>query len=178
MIDFNSTVYVFFQDNVVSVYKVVNTASIVVRRSSDNALLTSSQRPDLQIGGKPRATMLTKGNDATTRMDVLFGPGDMMPVLEYAPYKIEGTSLYVDWSQNHSEFFPVSGCGSSSEVFTIKNEGLVLESASTPGFILTLDVSGGQRAISSVADRSNQLSAQYQQENRDYQKKLQQLRGN
>lgn len=172
--DFSSTIYVFFSDNVVSVYRVINAGSIVVRLQRDGSLHASSQSYDMQIGGRPKGTILMKGTDETTRMEVLFGPGDWMPVLEYAPYKVEGSSVYVDWSQNHSLYFSVTASTSGSEVFTIKNEGLVLESSTTPGFTLTLDTNGKHHAISSGQERYN---LNLQEQSRIFDERQRQLRG-
>jgi len=72
--------------------------------------------------------------------DIVLGPGERVPILENATYKVDGSSVYVDWSRNHSKYFPLSGCDSSSEVLNIKNEGLILESATAPGHTLTLDM--------------------------------------
>jgi hypothetical protein len=173
---FSSTVYVFFNDHVVSVYKEISAKGDIARLKSDGTLQSSSDRWDLRIGA-PKGSSLSKGTDETTRMEVLFGPGDWMPVLEYAPYKIEGTSVYVDWSQHHSVYFVLSGCGSGSEVFTIKNEGLVLESATTPGFTLTLDASGKSHGLSSFEERQHEQRQQYEENQRELREKLQKLRG-
>jgi hypothetical protein len=162
---FSSTIYVFFSDHVVSVYKEISAKGDIARLKSNETLQSSSDRWDLRIGA-PKGASLSKGTDETTSMEVLFGPGDRMPVLEYATYKIEGTSIYIDWSQHHSEYFALSSCSSGSEVFTIKNDGLVLESATSPGFTLTLDASGKSHALSSTDEKMNQLAVDYQEQSR------------
>lgn len=83
-----------------------------------------------------------KGTQFFTAGVVVLGPGDRMPVLENAPYNIDGISVLVDWSQGHSQYLSLTRSNSGSEVFTIKNNGLILESAIVPGFVLTLDASG------------------------------------
>ena len=162
---FSSTIYVFFSDHVVSVYKEISAKGDIAGLKSNGTLQSSSDRWDLRVGA-PRGAILSKGTDRTTSMEVYFGPGDRMPVLEFAPYKIEGSSVYIDWSQNHSLFFSVSGCGSGSEVFTIKNDGLILESATNPGFILTVQENGKNHALSSLEERQNLAYQEAQEQSR------------
>lgn len=173
---FGPTIYVFFQDNVVSVYKEISAKGDIVRQNSDGTLQSSSDRWDLRVGA-PKGESLIKGTDQSTSMEVLFGPGDRMPVLQYAPYKIEGTSVYIDWHNNHSPYFALSGSGSGSEVFTIKNDGLVLESATSPGFILTLDESAKVHAQNSSEEMMNQTLVEQREQTLQSLKKAQELRG-
>ena len=168
---FSATVYVFFNNNVMSVYKVISAKGDIARLKSNGELQSSSDRWDLRIGA-PRGSSLSKGTDETTSMEVLFGPGDLMPVLKYAPYKIEGSSVYVDWSQNHSDYFALSGCSSGSEVLTIKNEGLVLESATTPGFNLTLNVNGKNHGLSSLENLQHEEQENFHRDQEATRQKL------
>ena len=135
---FSSIVYIF-GDQGVSVYKEVSAKGDICRKNSDGSLQSSSDRWDIRVGAA-KGSSLIKGTDEETHMEVLFGPGDRMPVLENAPYKVEGSSVWVDWSQGHSRYFPLSRANSDAEVFTIKNDGLVLESATSPGLTLTLSM--------------------------------------
>lgn len=142
---FSSTVYVF-SDQGVSVYMEVGKSEDICVQKKDGAFLTSADSSNLRGVGAAKGTSLSRSDRDDNPLLVIFGPGDRMPVLESAPYKIQGASVYVDWSQGHSKYFAVSRCNSGSEVFTIKNEGLVLESATQPGFTLTM----GGRAPSSL----------------------------
>jgi hypothetical protein len=128
---YGSTVYIFGSQGV-SVYKVIGNEGNIFLDRKQRTYITSNGL-GLQ-GGHPKGTRV--GRDLV----VIFGPGDRVPVLENAPYKVEGTSIYVDWSQSHGTFFPLSFSSSNSEVFTIKNDGLVLESSTSPGFNLTLNI--------------------------------------
>lgn len=142
---FSSTIYIF-SDRGVSVYYTVSTNGDILQRKTDGAIITgddsSARGWNHAVGGFQKGATLTKGNDPTPLFTVVFGPGDRMPVLQNAPYKIKGTSVWVDWSQAHSSYFTLSGANSGSEVWTIKNDGLVLESATSPGFTLTAASSG------------------------------------
>jgi hypothetical protein len=127
---YGATVFVFANQGV-SVFKVIgDQGNIFLEKRDDGNYYVASSN-----GGHP------KGTKVSDNLDVVFGPGDRVPVLENAPYKVEGSSVYVDWSQNHSQFFKLTFSDSGSEVFTIKNDGLVLESSTTPGFTLTLNMS-------------------------------------
>ena len=134
---FSASIYVF-GDRTVSVYKEVGIKQDIVRRKSDGRVIYLGG--DWVQVGAAKGTSLIGGPDGKTSVEVLFGPGDRMPVLVNALYKIEGTSAYVDWSQAHSEYFDLAGGDSRSEVFSIKNDGLVLESATVPGYTLTLSI--------------------------------------
>lgn len=143
----SSTGYVFSKDGV-SVYWIISENGDVLRRQTDGSFLTGNDAGvraygGTAVGGFQKGAILGKGDIAATRVEVIFGPGDKMPILENAPYKVEGSSVYVDWSQSHSQYFGLSGCNSGSEVFTIKNDGLVLDSATAPGYTLTLSISTG-----------------------------------
>jgi hypothetical protein len=142
--DFNGTAYVFNRTGV-SVYRLVGPEGDIYQRHSDGMLLASGDLWNYPPG-KPKGSSVILGTDGETRMDVIFGPGDRMPVLENAPYKVEGDSIYIDWSQGHSRYFALGDVGSGSEVFTIKNEGLVLASATAPGMTLTLSINSEQSA--------------------------------
>jgi hypothetical protein len=146
---FSSTVYVF-SDQVVSVYKVVGSGEDICIQKKDGKVVTSDGSSVANIYwfnklhgvGAPKFSTLSKGADDDNPLQVIFGPGDQMPVLESAPYRIQGASVYVDWSKAHSQYFEFAHCASGSEVFNIKNEGLVLESSTSPGYNLTM----GERA--------------------------------
>ena len=113
-----------FSTTGVSIWYVTNNSGYIYRANADGSFYASVYpRP---YGDLPGVACL--------------GPGMRMPVLINAPYKIVGTSVMVDWSQGHSKYFQISGCNSGPEVFTVKNSGLILESATTPGFVLTLSM--------------------------------------
>ena len=130
---YGATVYVFANQGV-SVFKVISDEGNIFleKRQDGNYYITSGVGFG---GGHP------KGTKVGDNLDVVFGPGDRVAVLENAPYKVDGSSVYVDWSQNHSQFFKLTFPNSGSEVFTIKNDGLILESSTSPGFTLTLNMS-------------------------------------
>jgi hypothetical protein len=130
---YSSVIYNFGSQGV-SVYRVLSDQGGLFRSRDDGSLWAPDELLGL-VGGKKKGTSFMRGSQT---FDVLLGSGDKMPVLVNAPYKIQGTSVYVDWSQGHSEYFPISGCGSGSEVLNIKNDGLVLESATTPGVSFTI----------------------------------------
>jgi len=160
---FGATVYVF-SNQTVSVYKEIGIGEDICIGKKSGEFITSAAGSsrlfnNLRGLGAPKgATLSTSDHDDDTWV-VIFGPGDRMPVLESAPYNVQGTSVYVDWSQGHSKYFALSRCSSDSEVFTIKNEGLVLESATQPGFTLTM---GGRVVTPSweqaLRDQRKQLS--------------------
>ena len=136
---FSSTFYVFGKQGV-SVSKVISDTGDIFRSKKNGKFMDSSTLMSTWLegaGGRRRGTSLSAFGDT---LDVVLGPGDRMPVLINAPYKIVGTSVYIDWSQAQSQFFHLSSCNSGSEVLTIKNDGLVLESATQTGFVLTLNM--------------------------------------
>lgn len=162
---FSSTVYVF-SDETVSVFMEIGKGEDICTRKRDGEIITSTTGTssffnNLRGVGAAKGVTLSRNDHDEDALVVIFGPGDRMPVLESAPYKIQGTSVYVDWSQNHSKYFAVSHRSSDPEVFTIKNEGLVLESATRPGYTLTM----GGRAASSLS-YSEKVAAESRQESR------------
>ena len=61
---------------------------------------------------------------------VLFGPGDSMPILQNAPYRIDGHSIYVDWSRGQTKYFTLArkyGASSEPEIMAIENDGMILK---------------------------------------------------
>jgi hypothetical protein len=137
--DFSSTIYVF-SDRSVSVYKIVSPKGNIYSNHSDGTLFASAGFLINNHPGMPKGTSQALIGEGENRMDVMLGPGDRMPVLINAPCKIDAESVYVDWSQGHSRYFPVADCNSDPEVFTIKSGGLVLASATDPGYTLTLNI--------------------------------------
>lgn len=74
-------------------------------------------------------------------LTVAFGPGDLMPILQDAPYKLEGHSIYVDWSRGQTKYFEfISKYGFNSEpqILAVENEGMVLKTLS--GDVFTVDL--------------------------------------
>ena len=135
---YDGTIYKFGSQGVSIFLKVGRSGNILLDKKKNH--LFSSNGNVFRREGFPRGSTVAKTEEGEI-LEIVFGPGDMVPVLENAPYKVEGSSIYVDWSQNHSKYFELTFCDSGSEVFTIKNEGLVLESATRPGKTLTLDMS-------------------------------------
>lgn len=140
---FSSTVYVF-SEQTVSVYKIVAPGQDVCAKS-DGSIVTSDDTASnsyyynaLHGVGARAGTTLSKGEGDDNRLKVLFGAGDRMPIVESVSFAVTGTSVQIDLSQGHTKYFEIAHCNSGPEVFSIKNDGLVLESASTPGFILTM----------------------------------------
>ncbi len=153
---FAASIYIF-SDKGLSVYDEVSAKGDICRKVSDGSLLSSADRWDIRVGAA-RGASLIKGTDEETRMEVLFGPGDWMPVLENAPYKLEGDSIWVDWSQGHSSYFQLTHANSGAEVFTIKNDGLILESSTSPGFILTLNLNASPAQIAQATSAKPQVA--------------------
>jgi hypothetical protein len=128
---YSSRIYIFGNSGV-SVYGVISSGGDIFLDNSRQVYITQN---GLGLGGGH-----PKGTHVGDNLVVSYGPGDRVTFLDNASYKVDGTSVYVDWSQHHGELFPLTFCGSGSEVFTIKNDGLVLESATSPGFNLTLNM--------------------------------------
>ena len=170
----SSTVYVF-TDQGVSVSWIISKEGDVFIRKADGALITGND-PNVRamggtaVGGHEQGETLSKEGVPDSQITVVLGPGDRMPILQNAPYRVEGTSVYVDWSKGHSQYFDFSGCSSGSEVFTIKNEGLILESATQPGYTLTMGIQALTPMEQVLHDERQQTLQQL--------KKLRELRGN
>lgn len=168
---FSSTVFVFSERGV-SVFDVVGRGDDICIRKKDGAILTSAGTYSLRGVGAAKGTILSKGGSEND-LEVLFGPGDQVPILESAAYRIERDSVVVDWSQGHSARFGLASVtyhrlvqtGSGSEVFTIKNNGLILESATSPGIVLTM----GKKALSAMSywERLEAEGEELQRKNRE-----------
>jgi len=129
---YSGTEYHFYKTGV-NIYKEVGKSGNILYDKQQKIYFTSNGNMLRRVGYPPGAKI-----EGGENLDVIFGPGDLVPIMELAPYKAEGTSVLVDWGQKHTEYFKFSYCNSGSEVFTIKNNGLVLESATQPGYNLTM----------------------------------------
>lgn len=141
---FASMTYIFSKQGV-SVYYNIGPKGDIYQRQSDGVILTSDDyrvraMGGTAVGGYRKGEILSKGNDPSTSVKVIFGPGDRMPVLQGAQYRVEGDSIFVDWSGGHSPYFAVTESGSGTEVWTVKNNGLLLDNVTVPGIILTLNM--------------------------------------
>lgn len=157
----NSQDVYIFRNEGVSVDALIIDGGDIYRDTRDGSLLVAGALISYGLIMQPLSGGYPKGSRVQQFYEVIFGPHDRMPVLENTTYRVEGASVYVDWSQHHSKYFGTSGCGSASEVFNIKNDGLILESATSPGFILTLDLAHPLPTAESVInDAANQLRSQ------------------
>lgn len=143
---FSGCIYIFGSDGV-SVYKVLGQESgggHIFRSKKDGSVFAG-------LSGYAISSFYYPNRPVPPDLDVIFGPGERVPVLENAFYKVDGTSVYVDWNRHHSQYFSLTGSDSGSEVFTIKNDGLILESATVRGYTLTLQMSSASGMIGSPA---------------------------
>ena len=144
---FSSLILVFRDHGEFFVYREIGKGQDICFKN-DGSCVTSADSIELRNIGAPKFTRLARGGDKTDKNQllVMYGPGDKMPVIEFGSYKMQGSSVLVDWSKSQSKDFSISHCKTGPELFTIKNEGFVLESSTTPGFTLTM----GGRALTPV----------------------------
>ncbi len=60
-----------------------------------------------------------------------------IPILENAPYRIQGATLTIDWSKHKPNYFPLTGSNNTSESFTLENTGLLLRSTTNTNLYLS-----------------------------------------
>ena len=61
-----------------------------------------------------------------------------IPILENAPYKINGFTLTIDWSKHKPNYFPLTGSNNLNETFNIENTGYILRSATDTNLYLSM----------------------------------------
>jgi len=140
---FNKIIYKFSRRGV-SVFYVLGPSGYIHRAEDGNLFITARESPPWVVASS----------------QVELGPGSAVPILNDAPFSVQGMSIDVDWSkkETHSQYFDVTQCSPGSEVWNLKNDGLIMKSATSPGNIFTLNAAAGMMTDSSATTNTETIN--------------------